>query len=221
MDKKASNKTLPHDSDLELKVKKSLERISENIHISANEPSLAVYRLQEHVRRALPPTVARRQHVLQLHSQLQGACYDVEYALSAVHGMKEAESKLVSIQDMLKDAIFHRNQLKYEQTRRKRDSSMYKRLSNHLTSIDLPDFHDFPDALRETASRVECAFQHARSTYESHTKKEKLKETVNEGGKEEEIVASSSSGKAEEKEKCVKQTTDKTEIQNDVNISES
>ncbi|RXG68967.1 Pre-mRNA-splicing factor ATP-dependent RNA helicase DHX15, partial [Armadillidium vulgare] len=47
----------------------------------ANEPSLAVYRLQEHVRRALPPTVARRQHVLQLHSQLQGACYDVEYAL--------------------------------------------------------------------------------------------------------------------------------------------
>lgn len=59
----------------------ALERVSENIHISANEPSLAVYRLQEHVRRALPPTVSRRQHVTALHSQLQGACYDVEYAL--------------------------------------------------------------------------------------------------------------------------------------------
>lgn len=59
----------------------AFERVSENIHISANEPSLAVYRLQEHVRRALPPTVSRRQHVTSLHSQLQGACYDVEYAL--------------------------------------------------------------------------------------------------------------------------------------------
>ena len=62
----------------------AIERISENIHISANEPSLAVYRLQEHVRRALPPTVTRRQHVTQLHSQLQGACYDVEYSLRLV-----------------------------------------------------------------------------------------------------------------------------------------
>ena len=57
---------------------------------------------------------------------------------------------------------------------RKRESSMYKRLSSHLTSIDLPDFHDLPDALRETASRVESALQHARNTYENHAhKKEK------------------------------------------------
>lgn len=28
--------------------------------------------------------VARRHHVLQLHSQLQGACYDVEYALGYI-----------------------------------------------------------------------------------------------------------------------------------------
>lgn len=97
---------------------------------------------------------------------------------------------------------------------------MYKRLSNHLTSIDLPDFHDFPDALRETASRVECAFQHARNTYESHTKKEKQKETANEGGKEEEIVASSSTAKAEEKEKSAKQNVDKAENKNDVATSE-
>ena len=59
----------------------AVERMSENIHISANEPSLAVYRLQEHVRRACPPMVSRRQHVLTLNTQLQGACYDVEYAL--------------------------------------------------------------------------------------------------------------------------------------------
>ncbi|KAK4311048.1 hypothetical protein Pmani_017427 [Petrolisthes manimaculis] len=109
---------LPNDPDLEVKVKKALERVSENIHISANEPSLAVYRLQEHVRRALPPTVSRRQHVISLHSQLQGACYDVEYALSAVRTMSDAGEKFTSLHELLKNAIFHRQQLKYEQTRR-------------------------------------------------------------------------------------------------------
>lgn len=52
---------------------------------------------------------------------------------------------------------------------------MYKRLSSHITSIDLPDLPDLPDAFRETASRVESALQHARSSYESHTRKEKDK----------------------------------------------
>jgi len=111
---------LPNDPDLEVKVKKALERVSENIHISANEPSLAVYRLQEHVRRALPPTVSRRKHVIDLHTQLQGACYDVEYAVGAVRQMNDASDKFTSIQEMLRSAIFHRQQLKYEQTRKKK-----------------------------------------------------------------------------------------------------
>ncbi|XP_042855436.1 BLOC-1-related complex subunit 8 homolog [Penaeus japonicus] len=180
----------PNDPDLEVKVKKALERVSENIHISANEPSLAVYRLQEHVRRALPPTVSRRQHVTALHSQLQGACYDVEYALGAVRSMNDASEKFTSLQELLKSAIFHRQQLKYEQTRRKqREPSMYKRLSSHISSIDLPDLPDLPDAFRETASRVESALQHARSSYESHTRKEKdkaeKKESEKSGSKEE------------------------------------
>jgi hypothetical protein len=57
------------------------ERISENMHIVANEPSLAFYRLQEHVRKALPPMVEKRVEVTKLHHELQGRCYDVEYAV--------------------------------------------------------------------------------------------------------------------------------------------
>lgn len=51
------------------------------MHIVANEPSLALYRLQEHVRKALPPMVERRVEVTKLQHELQGRCYDVEYAL--------------------------------------------------------------------------------------------------------------------------------------------
>lgn len=51
------------------------------MHIVANEPSLAFYRLQEHVRKALNPMVERRVTVEKLHSELQGRCYDIEYAV--------------------------------------------------------------------------------------------------------------------------------------------
>jgi BLOC-1 related complex subunit 8 len=58
-----------------------MERVSENMHVIANEPSLALYRLQEHVRKSLPFMVEKRSEVLRLHEQLQGRCYDVDYAV--------------------------------------------------------------------------------------------------------------------------------------------
>jgi len=69
------------DSELENKVKKTSERICENLHIIANEPSLAFYRIAEHVRKALPPTVESRSEVKRLNQQLQGAYFDAEYGL--------------------------------------------------------------------------------------------------------------------------------------------
>lgn len=51
------------------------------MHIVANEPSLAFYRLQEHVRKSLPPMVEKRVEVVQLNHDLQGCLYDVEYGV--------------------------------------------------------------------------------------------------------------------------------------------
>lgn len=51
------------------------------MHIVANEPSLALYRIQEHVRKVLPMIVDRKAEVLQLQQDLQGHCYDMEYAV--------------------------------------------------------------------------------------------------------------------------------------------
>ncbi|XP_063225533.1 BLOC-1-related complex subunit 8 homolog isoform X2 [Bacillus rossius redtenbacheri] len=139
------------------------ERISENMHIVANEPSLAFYRLQEHVRKALPPMVEKRVEVNKLHHELQGRCYDVEYAVGAVKSMESAEESFHNIQELLKNAVFLKQQIKYEESRRnkKEPSSVYKRLSAHIT-LDLPDLPELSDALRETASRVESMMAHAR-----------------------------------------------------------
>jgi len=130
------------DSELENKVKKTSERICENLHIIANEPSLAFYRIAEHVRKALPPTVESRAEVKRLNQQLTGAFYDAEYGLETVKGMDRAAPHLNNVQELLKNAIFLQQQLKYEQGRKsKRDtgSSLYQRFSAHLSSVDLPE----------------------------------------------------------------------------------
>uniref|UniRef100_A0A1Y1N888 BLOC-1-related complex subunit 8 homolog n=1 Tax=Photinus pyralis TaxID=7054 RepID=A0A1Y1N888_PHOPY len=112
--------SLGSDADLELRVKKATERISENMHIIANEPSLAFYRLQEHVRKALTPMVDRRVEVNKLRQELQGRCYDIDYAVGAIKTMNKAEESFKNIQDILKNAIFLKQQLKYEESRRKK-----------------------------------------------------------------------------------------------------
>jgi len=153
------------DSELANKVKKTSERICENLHIVANEPSLAFYRIAEHVRKALPPTVESRGEVKRLNQQLQGAFYDAEYGLETVKSMEGAVPHLTNIQELLKNAIFLQQQLKYEQTRKnKRDSgSIYQRFSAHINSVDLPDLTEFRETARETRDKVETAISRERS----------------------------------------------------------
>jgi len=170
-----------HDPHLDARAKKVTERASENMHILVNDPSLALYRIQEHVRKSLPPAVERRAEVQTLHRQLQGRCYDAEYAINAVKAMQKAEPVFLNIQELLRNSLFFRQQLIYEEKRKreKREPSMYKRLSSHI-SLDLADLPDLGDAWRETASRVESAFAHARSSMsDREDKAEYRKSTAN------------------------------------------
>ena len=57
------------------------EKMSENIHIVANDPSLALYRIQEHVRKVIQPVLDKRLEVILLQKNLQGHCFDMEYAV--------------------------------------------------------------------------------------------------------------------------------------------
>jgi len=105
------------DRDLEDKVRKACERFSENVHICANEPSLALYRLTEHVRKALPPTVESRIQIQHLHQQLQGVYYDAEYGLETVKSMERASPHLRNVTELLKESLFLKQQIKHEHQR--------------------------------------------------------------------------------------------------------
>jgi len=95
-----------------------MERVSENMHVVANEPSLALYRLQEHVRKAMPFMVEKRGEFVHLQEHLQGRCYDIDYAVSAANEITKAKDPFENCKESLKNAIFYKQQLRYRDSRK-------------------------------------------------------------------------------------------------------
>ncbi|XP_061636741.1 BLOC-1-related complex subunit 8 isoform X3 [Phyllopteryx taeniolatus] len=68
------------DQEMQLKVRRVSDKFTESMYVLANEPSVALYRLQEHVRRSLPELVQHKTDMQSWEEQSQGAIYSVEYA---------------------------------------------------------------------------------------------------------------------------------------------
>ena len=78
------------------------------------------------------------------------------FDFSAIKSIDSTENTFNNIHEYLKNAIFLKQQLKYEESRKKKPdgNSVYKRLSAHIT-LDLSELPEFSDVVRETANRVE------------------------------------------------------------------
>nr|KAG5706528.1 hypothetical protein BaRGS_028699 [Batillaria attramentaria] len=87
------------------------------MNIIANEPSLAFFRIQEHVRKTLPQLVEQKHEVEDIQQQVQGACFDTEYAGNAVKMMQKSSVHFQNIQELLKNAMFMKQQIDYEDAR--------------------------------------------------------------------------------------------------------
>eukprot|EP00117_Sycon_ciliatum_P036499 scpid105337/ scgid3127/ Protein MEF2BNB homolog len=74
------------DPEFQHRVVKVTDRFSESLVLLGNEPSLGLYRLQEHVRRSMPVLVDKKRELEQINQQVQGVCFDTEYAGRCVSG---------------------------------------------------------------------------------------------------------------------------------------
>lgn len=130
------------------------------------------------MRKVVPVIIEKRSDVTKLKEELQGVCYDLEYSVEAVKSIDAADEPLKNIQELLKNAIFLKQQLKYEETRRKKDNSskdsVYKRFSAHIP-LDIQSM-DISGVMRETTNRVEnimgmnsAAGSQAEGIQRSHT----------------------------------------------------
>ncbi|KAM9620751.1 BLOC-1-related complex subunit 8 isoform 2-T2 [Morphnus guianensis] len=103
--------------EMQLKVKKVTDKFTESMYVLANEPSVALYRLQEHVRRSLPELAQHKSDMQSWEEQSQGAIYTVEYACSAIKNMTDSSVYFKSIDSLLKQAIAMKDQLNAAQGR--------------------------------------------------------------------------------------------------------
>ncbi|XP_018586292.1 BLOC-1-related complex subunit 8 isoform X3 [Scleropages formosus] len=106
------------EQEMQLKVKRVTDKFTESMYVLANEPSVALYRLQEHVRRSLPELVQHKTDMQSWEEQSQGAIYTVEYACSAVKSMTNSSFYFKSIEGLLHQAIGTRDRIGGGQGRR-------------------------------------------------------------------------------------------------------
>ncbi|KAI3368902.1 hypothetical protein L3Q82_025883 [Scortum barcoo] len=122
------------DQEMQLKVRRVSDKFTESMYVLANEPSVALYRLQEHVRRSLPELVQHKylysryfEYLMYLltqtdmqswEEQSQGAIYTVEYACSAVKSMTNSSMYFKNIDGLLRQAISVKEQISNSQGRR-------------------------------------------------------------------------------------------------------
>ncbi|XP_072924181.1 BLOC-1-related complex subunit 8 isoform X1 [Hemitrygon akajei] len=106
------------ESELQLRVRRVTDKFTESMYFLANEPSVALYRLQEHVRRSLPELVQHKTDMQSVEEQCQGAIYTVEYACSAVKSMSNSAAYFTNIEGLLRQAISVKDQMSSFQSRR-------------------------------------------------------------------------------------------------------
>ncbi|MXQ93400.1 hypothetical protein E5288_WYG021166 [Bos mutus] len=90
---------------------KFTDKFTESVYVLANEPSVALYRLQEHVRRSLPELAQHKADMQRWEEQSQGAIYTVEYACSAVKNLVDSSVYFRSVEGLLKQAISIRDHM--------------------------------------------------------------------------------------------------------------
>lgn len=165
--------------ELDHRTRKVTEKFSENLHIIGNEPSLAFFRIEEHVRKTLPQLVDKKHEVQELQQSIQGSCFDTEYAINATNGMHKSSVHFRNIQDLLKNAMFMKQQLIYEETRREQEKSkpsMYGRSNRggmlRTQTVDIPvsshEGAEFSRSSQNLSAGVAEASPRVRSSSLSH-----------------------------------------------------
>lgn len=86
------------------KVSRICHKLNEAIYIAANEPSLGMYRVQEHVRFSIPKLARCQREFQNVQSKIEGCSYDLEYDTETLKKMGSL-TQFASIRNKIRQAI--------------------------------------------------------------------------------------------------------------------
>ena len=90
--------------DVDVKSKRCCDGVNKTIHVIANEPSLGLYRIQQHVRKTIPKLSHCESLILNSHKGLSGAVYDSQASVAVVKEITDSMSKFENMEQLLKKA---------------------------------------------------------------------------------------------------------------------
>ncbi|XP_078474908.1 BLOC-1-related complex subunit 8-like isoform X1 [Lampetra planeri] len=136
------------------------ERWTDSMWVLANEPSVGLFRVQEHILRSLPELAEHKTNFLNVEEKSNGIVYDVEYACGALSSIASSSFCFSSVEGLLQKAIDLKEQLNSTQLASPPQRSSVLRPASVSVSNSPPDFptapHESADAGGATAPVEPC-----------------------------------------------------------------
>ena len=98
-------------TDVEAKAKRFSNGLTDSLYELSNEPSLGLYRIQEHVRKNMPTLIDRNLELAKYQEDIKGNIFDLEYSIEAVNKISNANQSLDSIKQLLTDSLYAARQI--------------------------------------------------------------------------------------------------------------
>ena len=135
------------DPETHYKVKKITSKVNDSLQMLANEPSLGLYRIQEHIHRTIPALVDKKKELEINKKKVEGVSYDMDYSISAVDSIGNIK-QFTNISEALKSAIDLKQKLdereRLEQEQREREAMVAKQANKSISENEIAEGYICP-----------------------------------------------------------------------------
>ncbi|KRY34361.1 Protein MEF2BNB [Trichinella spiralis] len=97
--------------------------LSECLYMVAHEPTLGLYRIEEHIRKSVPALVEMQK----MNERVEGVCFDINNAITAVEDITSSMSVFNSIHENLRSCLRLKQQLDFERNKRHLLNKKYRK----------------------------------------------------------------------------------------------
>ncbi|KRX90570.1 Protein MEF2BNB -like protein [Trichinella pseudospiralis] len=132
----------PVEKDLEQKCRKTCEDLSECLYMVAHEPTLGLYRIEEHIRKSVPTLVEMQHKIQKVNERVEGVCFDINNAITTVEDITSSMSYRKAAEDFKLQEMRKAKSLGYIEKSFSMDKMSESVASRSTVSTPMSDYPD-------------------------------------------------------------------------------
>lgn len=135
------------DPETHYKVRKVTSKVNDSLQMLANEPSLGLYRIQEHIHRTTPALVEKKKELEANKKKVEGATYDMDYSMLAIESMGRIK-QFTNISEALRSAVEMKRMLDERERRenyyKEREASVARSANRSISENEIAEGYICP-----------------------------------------------------------------------------